>query len=86
MRIKHTPNESYKVYNYLTCKSELFKNVRRWYPYKHYSSKQSALTGIKNAKEKYKDRIGNELIWKIVWSPYPFAADDECITVYTEEV
>lgn len=85
MRIKHTPNESYKVYSYLPCKGELFKDIKRWYPYKHYSTKQSALSAIKRAKEKYKNAIEKDLIWKIVWSPYPFASDEQCITVYTEE-
>lgn len=85
MRIKHTSNETYKVYSYLPCKSELFKDIKRWYPYKHYSTKQSALASIKRAKEKH-NSIGNKLIWKIVWCPYPFAAEKECITIYNEDI
>lgn len=87
MRIKHTPNESYKVCSYLPCKGELFKDVKRWFPYRHYATKQSALAAIKRIKENNKDdKFGKELIWKIVWCPYPFASNEECITVYTEEV
>lgn len=85
MRIKHTSNEIYKVYSYLPCKGELFKDIKRWYPYKHYSTKQGALSAIKRVKEKYNDRSVKDLIWKIVWAPYPFASDEQCVTVYTEE-
>ena len=81
MRIKHTPNESYMVYSYLPCRGELC-----WYPYKHYRSKQSALNAIKRIKDDNKELSSvRELVWKIVWSPYPFASDEECVTIYTEE-
>lgn len=85
MRIKHTPNETYKVYSYLPCKGELFKHIKRWYPYKHYRSKQSALNAIKRIKEENKELFARDLIWKIIWSPYPFASDEECIEVYNED-
>lgn len=86
MRINHTTTEIYKVYSYLPCKGELFKDVKRWYPYKHYSTKQGALSAIKRLKEKFKDSNFNDFVYKIVWSPYPFASDEECVTIYTEEV
>lgn len=85
MRIRHTASESYKVYNYLPCTSVLFKDVKRWFPYKHFATKQSALAAIKRIKVKYQNCIEKDLIWKIVWSPYPFASDEECITVYNED-
>lgn len=84
MRIKHTPNEVYRVYSYLPCKSELFKNVKRWYPYKHYRTKQGAINALKRIKQDGK-YYSSELIFKIVWSPYPFASDDECVVVYNED-
>lgn len=87
MRIKHTPSESYKVYSYLPCNGELFKGIKRWYFYNHYSTKKSALSAIKRVKDRCNgDILGKELIWKIVWCPYPLASEDKCITVYTEEV
>lgn len=85
MRINHTAHETYKVYSYLPCNSELFNNIKRWYPFKHYSSKQSALSAIKRFKLKHEEGIEKGLIFKIVWAPYPFANDDECIIVYNED-
>ena len=85
IRIRHTVNEAYAIYSYLPCQGELFKDVKRWYPHKHYRSKQSALTAIKRIKENAKDDITKRLVWKIVWLPYPFCSDDQCITVYNED-
>jgi len=85
MRIKHTVNESYKVYSYLPCKGELFKDVKRWYPYKHYRTKQGAINAIKRFKQDSKYSYSSELVFKIIWSPYPFAGEDECIVVYNED-
>ena len=85
MRIKHTPTETYKVYSYLPCKGKSFKDIKRWYPYKHYASKTSALRAIKRIKEQGKGMYDKDLIWKIIWSPYPFAPDEKCIAVYNED-
>ena len=85
MRIKHTPNEIYKVYSYLPCKSELFKSLKRWYPYKHYRTKQAALNAIKRFKENDKYSYSKDMIFKIVWSSSPFAPVSEDIIVYNED-
>lgn len=84
MRIKHTPNEIFRVYYYLPCKSELFKNVKRWYPYKHFFTKQGAINSIKRYKQSGKYRA-HEVIFKIVWSPSPYASESEDIIVYNED-
>ena len=47
MRIKHTTTECYRVCSYLPMVGT-FKDCKRWYPYKIYSSKQSAINAIKN--------------------------------------
>lgn len=84
MRIKHTINEVYKVYYYLPCKSELFKDVKRWYFYKNYHTKQGAINAIKRYKQSGK-YYASDLIFKIIWSPYPFASESEDIIVYNED-
>ena len=86
MRIKHTPNEFYYLQNYLPCTSNDNAHIKRWWTYKTYATKQSALNALKRIKEKYKnDDQVQRLIWRILWFPYPFADYDKSICVYTEE-
>lgn len=78
--IKHTPNETYNVYSCIRINNS---GIKIWYPYKHYRSKQAAINAIKKFKEK---NSGNEfvekMIFKILWCPYPFASDKECIKIW----
>ena len=83
MRIKHRPNEFFAVASMWQGESVLFKDVERWYPFKHYRTKQSALNAVKRLKEKHKPEYG-KLYFKIVYNPYPFCSDDEKIDVYNE--
>lgn len=76
MRIKHTKTECYRVCNYLPM-TGTFKDCKRWYPYKFYSSKQSALNAIKRAKIK-----DNRFVWRIDWFSSPYAR--EYTTIYDE--
>lgn len=85
IRIKHRPNESYAVYTCLLNQGVLFKDVKRWYPYKHFRSKQAALKAIARYKEKSIGKSVGRLIYKIVWNPYPFCDDSEKICVYNED-
>ena len=84
MRIKHTDWEIYKVYNCIPMESELFKNIERWYAYKHFKTKQGAMQSIKRIKEKNKEGISSKLKFKIIWAPTPFAAEEDCIEIYNE--
>lgn len=56
------PYTIFKVYSALNCHSDLFKDIYRWYPYKHFSSKQAALNSIKRFREKN----SADLVFKIV--------------------
>lgn len=86
MRINHTPYELYRVFYLLPCKSDLFKDVKRWYYYKGYSTKQGALNAMKRLKNSDKFYPNEwDLIFKIVWCPYPLADEDKCILVYSDE-
>lgn len=86
MRIKHQPTEIYYLQNYLPCTSELYHGCKRWWPYKIYHSKASALAALKRIKEKYKDDpTVQKLIWRVLWFPYPFADYDKSICVYTDD-
>lgn len=76
MRINHTITEVYRVCSYLPM-SGTFKDIKRWYPYKFYSSKQSAMNAIKRIKSR-----DNNLVWRIDWIPAPFSK--EFITIYDE--
>lgn len=82
MRIRHTPSEFYHVYSMLPCTSGLFAGIERWYSYKTYSSKASALNAIKRLKNS--NKYDSRLVFKIVWNPYPFCSDESKITVYSE--
>lgn len=82
MRIKHTTTEVYRVCNYLPMAGS-FKDIKRWYTYKYYSTKQSALNAIKRIKSNGKNLIlDKELIYRIDWIPAPFSK--EFVTVYDE--
>lgn len=81
-RIKHTDREVYKLYSCLPCRFELSKGVKRWFFYKSYKTKSSALNKIKSYKAS--ENANNDLIFKIVWCPYPFAAEEYCVDVYNE--
>lgn len=85
MNIKHRPNEYYALYSCLPCTSELFKDVKRWFPVKHYKSKQAAINRINKIREQKKHDMDDRLIFKIAWFPYPFAGEDEAIIVYNED-
>lgn len=85
IRIKHRPNEYYAVYTCLLSQGVLFKDVRRWFPYKHFRSKQAALKAIERYKEKSVGKIEERLIYKIVWNPYPFCNENETVVVYSED-
>lgn len=84
MRIKHTAREYYSLQSCYLGKSELFKNVRRWYMYKHYHSKSAALKALSTLKEKRAAEC-KDLIWQIRWYPHPFADYEDSICVYTED-
>lgn len=85
MYIKHTKTEIYKVYSYLPCKGSSFKDIKRWFPFKHFRSKQAALNAIKRFKVKHAGQFDGDLLFKIVWSPSPFASVDDDIIVYNED-
>ena len=85
VRIKHRPNEYYAVYTCLVPNGSLFKGLKRWFPYKHFRTKQSALKAIERYKKKCVGTIEERLIYKIVWNPYPFCNESETICVYSEE-
>lgn len=76
MKIKHTNTEVYRVCYYLPMNGT-YKNEKRWYPYKYYSTKQSAINAIKHMKIKE-----NNLVWRVDWLAYPLSAD--FITIYDE--
>lgn len=84
MRIKHRPNEFYAVYSMWQGDSVLYKDIERWYVWKHYSTKQAAMNAIKKLKEKREPNFG-KLYFKIVWNAYPFCSDDEKVVVYNEK-
>ena len=89
MRIKHNKSfvESYKVYSYLPCRSELYSGIKRWFFCKSYFSKQTAKQFIAKYKRMHQNSsIENRLIFKIVWCPYPFAAEEDCVEVYNEDL
>lgn len=85
IRINHRPNEFYAVYTCLLNQGVLFKDVKRWFPYKNFRTKQAALKAIARYKEKSIGKIEGRLIYKIVWNPYPFCNDSEKICVYNED-
>lgn len=84
MRIKHTANEFYYLQSCYLGKSQLFKNVRRWYPYKIYHTKAAALRALATIKEKRAAEC-QDLIWRILWFPHPFAEYEQSVCVYTED-
>lgn len=78
-------NTIFKVYSCLKNDSELFKDVFRWYPYKHFRSKQSALNHIKNFRSKNSDSsYAKKIIFKIVKSSIYDSCNDKI--VYDESV
>lgn len=85
MRIKHTDTEIYKVFTYLPNQGKLFKGIKRWFFWKSFRSKQSALKAIQRVKDTRPDVIENRLIFEIRWCPYPFATEEKCIVVYSED-
>lgn len=86
MNIKHTKSERYLVYSYLPCRGELFKEIKRWFFCKSYATKQGALKAIQRMKETHRDDVESGLIYKIVWTPSPYAGDEQRVIVYNEEV
>lgn len=69
----------YGVYSYYKNNSELFKDVKRWYLYQFYSSKQSALNRIKKEKTKH-----DNLLYEIRCFEHPYAKEYKII--YTEDI
>ena len=84
MRIKHTIGEYYSLQSCYLGKSQLFKNVRRWYTYKLYHSKSAALKALARIKDKRATEC-QDLIWQVRWYPYLYAGYEESICVYTED-
>ncbi len=88
MRIKHThqPYEAYYLYFLMPWKGKLFENNKHWIFYKSYASKQGALNAMNRLKKSDKFYPNEyDLIFKIVWSPSPYAGDDRWVTVYSDE-
>ena len=74
----------FKTYFCLKNESELFKDVYRWYPYKHFRSKQAALNNFNNWRSKHTDPISQRIIFKIVKSSIYDSCNDK--VVYDESV
>lgn len=85
MRIKHSFYESYYLYFVLPCKSDLFNDVKRWIFYKSYASKQGAIRAMNRLKKSNKFYPNEyDLIFKIVWFPFPFASEEKQMIVYSD--
>lgn len=69
----------YKVYSCLKNQSDLFKDVYRWYPHKHFRTKQAALNNIKNFRSKHLDDISQRIIFKIVKSSIYDSSNDKVV-------
>lgn len=76
----------FKTYSCLKNESELFKGVYRWYPHKHFRSKQAALNHFKNFRSKHTDPMASRIIFKIVKSSIYDSSNDKIVYDESEEL
>lgn len=79
-------NTIFKTYSCLKNESESFKNIYRWYPYKHFRSKQAALNNFKNWRSKHNDPMSKRIIFKIVKSSIYDSTNDKIVYDESENI